>query len=188
MTPEVRGAIDEGWAQLLASSRFIGGRAVEEFEQTWADYCGVAYAVGVANGTDAIQLVLATLGIGAGDEVVVPANTFVASAEAIVLAGATPRFADVAPNTLLLTAQDLEAAITPRTRAVIVVHLYGQMPDMDALCAGRRAKPGIALIEDAAQAHGASWYGRRAGSFGERRASASTRARTSARSAMPVPS
>lgn len=165
MTREVRGAIDEGWAQILASSRFIGGRAVEEFEQTWADYCGVADAVGVANGTDAIQLVLTTLGIGAGDEVVVPANTFVASAEAIVLAGATPRFADVSPETLLLTATDLEAAITPRTKAVIVVHLYGQMPDMDALCEVAR-KAGVVLIEDAAQAHGATWNGRRAGSFG----------------------
>ncbi len=165
MTREVRATIDEGWAKLLETSRFIGGQTVEEFEQAWADYCGVSHAVGVANGTDALQLVVHALGIGAGDEVVVPANTFVASAEAVVLAGATPRFADVSPETLLLTPATLEAAITPRTRAVIVVHLYGQMPDMDALCRAAR-KAGVVLIEDAAQAHGATWNGQRAGSFG----------------------
>jgi dTDP-4-amino-4,6-dideoxygalactose transaminase len=165
MTQEVRATIDQNWTQLLDTSAFIGGQAVEGFEQAWADYCGVSHAVGVANGTDALQLTLTALGIGAADEVVVPANTFVASAEAVVLAGATPRFADVSPETLLLTADDLEAAITPRTRAVIVVHLYGQMPDMDALCRSA-GKAGVVLVEDAAQAHGATWNGQRAGSFG----------------------
>ena len=166
MTEEVRGAIDQGWERLLENSHFIGGEAVEEFEQVWASYCGTRHAIGVANGTDSLQLILVALGIGRGDEVIVPANTFVASAEAVVLAGATPRFADVSPHTLLLSAADLEAAITPRTRAVIVVHLYGQMPDMDAL--SRVAdRAGIWLIEDAAQAHGASWQGRPAGSIGQ---------------------
>jgi dTDP-4-amino-4,6-dideoxygalactose transaminase len=165
MTREVRDTIDQNWARLLETSAFIGGQAVEDFEQAWAEYCGVAHAVGVANGTDAIQLTLTALGIGDGDEVVVPANTFVASAEAVILAGATPRFADVSPETLLLSAADLEAAITPRTRAVLVVHLYGQVPDMDALCR-TAADAGVVLIEDAAQAHGATWNGRRAGSFG----------------------
>src|SRR5207245_9177409 len=125
--------VEAGWDRLLKSGRFIGGEAVEEFEQAWAAYCGVPHAVGVANGTDALQLTLSALGIGAGDEVIVPANTFVATAEAVVLAGATPRFADVSPDTLLLAPEQLEAAVTARTRAVIVVHLYGQMPDMDAL-------------------------------------------------------
>ena len=165
MTQEVRPAIDRGWARLLERSAFIGGEAVEEFEHAWAEYCGVAHAVGVANGTDALQLTLMALGIGPGDEVIVPSNTFVASAEAVVLSGATPHFADVSPQTLLLTSADLEAAITSRTRAVIVVHLYGQMPDMDALC--RTAdRAGVLLIEDAAQAHGATWRDRRAGSIG----------------------
>jgi dTDP-4-amino-4,6-dideoxygalactose transaminase len=165
MTREVRGAIEHGWDRVLASSRFIGGAAVEEFEEAWASYCGVPHAVGVANGTDALQLALTALGIMPGDEVIVPANTFVASAEAVVLAGAVPRFADVDPSTLLLSPDRLEAAITRRTKAVIVVHLYGQMPDMDALGnVARRA--GIAVVEDAAQAHGATWRGRRAGSFG----------------------
>jgi dTDP-4-amino-4,6-dideoxygalactose transaminase len=165
MTREIRAAVGQGWEQLLKSGRFIGGEAVDEFEQAWAAYCGVPHAVGVGNGTDALRLALSALGIGPGDEVVVPANTFVATAEAVVLAGATPRFADVSPRTLLLTPEQLEAAITARTRAVIVVHLYGQMPDMDALCrAATRA--GVVVIEDAAQAHGATWRGRRAGSIG----------------------
>jgi dTDP-4-amino-4,6-dideoxygalactose transaminase len=165
MTREIRAAVDEGWNRLLEGSQFIGGEAVEKFEQAWAGYCGAGHAVGVGNGTDALQLTLMALGIAPGDEVIVPANTFVASAEAVVLAGAAPRFADVSPRTLLLTSDDLEAAITPRTRAVIVVHLYGQMPDMDALC--RTAdRAGVYIIEDAAQAHGASWRSRRAGSIG----------------------
>jgi dTDP-4-amino-4,6-dideoxygalactose transaminase len=165
MTREARAHIGRGWQQVLASSRFIGGEAVERFEADWAAYCGRPHAVGVANGTDALQLTLTALGIGPGDEVIVPANTFVATAEAVVAAGATPRFADVSPDTLLLTAPDLEAAITPRARAVVVVHLYGQLPDMDAL-GEAAARAGLALIEDAAQAHGATWRGRRAGSFG----------------------
>lgn len=164
-TREIRTVVERAWAGLLNSGRFVGGDAVEEFERAWASYCGVPEAVGVGNGTDALFLTLMALGIGAGDEVIVPANTFIASAEAVVLAGAVPRFADVSPDTLLLTPEQLQAAVTPRTAAVIVVHLYGQMADMDAL---QRAadQAGIVLIEDAAQAHGASWQGRRAGSIG----------------------
>jgi dTDP-4-amino-4,6-dideoxygalactose transaminase len=166
MTREVRDTVNEGWARLLDSSRFIGGDAVTEFERAWAARCGTPYAVGVANGTDALQLTLTALGIGPGDEVIVPTNTFVATAEAVVLAGATPRFADVSRQTLLLTPAGLEAAITPRTRAVIVVHLYGQLPDMTALC--RTAdQAGVVVIEDAAQAQGAAWHGRPAGSLGQ---------------------
>ena len=166
MTQEVREEIEASFAQVLDSGRFIGGEVVERFEQDWAAYCRTAHAVGTANGTDALQLALRGLGIGPGDEVVVPANTFVATAEAVVLAGATPRFADVGPDTLLLTAATVEAALTPRTRAVIVVHLYGQVADMDAI--GRvAASSGLAVIEDAAQAHGATWRGRPAGSLGD---------------------
>jgi dTDP-4-amino-4,6-dideoxygalactose transaminase len=165
MTREVRGTVESAWGRVLDSGRFIGGAAVEEFETAWASYCGVPHAVGVGNGTDALQLTLTALDLGPGDEVVVPANTFVATAEAVVLAGAAPVFADVCEHTLLLTPETLSAAITPRTKAVIVVHLYGQMPDMAAL--GRVAqRAGIAVIEDAAQAHGATWRGQRAGSLG----------------------
>jgi dTDP-4-amino-4,6-dideoxygalactose transaminase len=165
MTREVRDDVEQGWQRVLASNRFIGGDEVARFEAAWAGYCQVPHAIGVANGTDALQLTLTALGIGPGDEVIVPANTFVATAEAVVLAGAVPRFADVSPDTLLLTPECLEAAVTGRTKAVIVVHLYGQLPDMGAL---RRAadRAGLALIEDAAQAHGGTWHGRRAGSFG----------------------
>src|SRR5829696_7804087 len=102
MTREVRTTVSEAWADLLDSSRFIGGEVCDQFEQSWATYCGASYAVGVANGTDALQLPLSALGIGAGEEGVVSASTFVASAEAVVRAGATPRFAEVNPRTLLL--------------------------------------------------------------------------------------
>ena len=165
VTREVEAAVSDAWRDLLATGAFIGGQAVEDFEQAWAGYCGTSHAVGVANGTDAIRLTLTALGIGAGDEVVVPANTFVASVEAVVLAGAEPRFADVDPATLLLTPATLRAALTGRTSAVLVVHLYGQMADMDAL--GQvAAQAGLAVIEDAAQAHGATWRVRPAGSLG----------------------
>ena len=165
MTREVQAEVGAAFAQILASGRFIGGPVVERFEHQWAAYCGTAHAVGMANGTDALHLALRALRIGPGDEVVVPTNTFVATAEAVVLAGATPRFADVSDDTLLLTPATLQAAITPRTRAVIVVHLYGQMADIDAI--QRVAAPrGLAVIEDAAQAHGASLQGRPAGSLG----------------------
>jgi dTDP-4-amino-4,6-dideoxygalactose transaminase len=165
MTRDVRAAVEPAWANLLASSKFVGGEPVANFEQKWASYCGASEAVGVGSGTDSLLLTLRALDIGVGDEVIVPANTFVASAEAVVLAGATPVFADVSPDTLLLTSAQLEAAVSTRTAAVIVVHLYGQMPDMDALSRSA-SRAGIVLIEDAAQAHGASWRGRRAGSIG----------------------
>jgi len=144
---------------------FIGGSAITAFETEWARYCEVKHAIGVANGTDALELALQALGIGAGDEVIVPTNTFIATAEAVSRTGAVPVFVDVDPCTLLITADGIRAAITSRTAAVAVVHLYGQIPDMDAI--GRVASDyGIALVEDAAQAHGATWLGRKAGSFG----------------------
>jgi dTDP-4-amino-4,6-dideoxygalactose transaminase len=166
MHGELRVDLDAAWHRMVHDSAFVGGAAVETFEREWAAFCGTKHAVGVANGTDAIVLALRGLGVGPGDEVILPANTFVATAEAVVLVGAVPRFVDVDPGTLLMTAAHVEAAVTPRTAAVIVVHLYGQMPDMDAiLTTARRA--GLAVIEDAAQAHGATWHNRRAGSFGD---------------------
>ena len=154
-----------GWEQLIRSNRFIGGEEVATFERDWATYCGTEHAVGVGNGTDALVLALRALDLGAGDEVIVPANTFVATVEAIVLVGATPRFVDVDLETGLLDADRVESAITHRSRAIVAVHLFGQLTDMDALsrCATRH---GLVLIEDAAQAHGATWRGVRAGAFG----------------------
>ena len=164
-TAEIRPELDAAWADLLESHRFVGGPVVERFEQEWADYCGTRWAVAVGNGTDSLHLILRALGIGRGDEVLLPANTFIATAEAVVLAGATPRFVDVDPKTLLLDPAQVEAALTPRTAGVIAVHLFGQMADMTAL---RRVtdRAGIALIEDAAQAHGAFHDGHPAGSLG----------------------
>jgi dTDP-4-amino-4,6-dideoxygalactose transaminase len=162
---EVVDEVRAGWDVLLRTGQFVGGDAVSRFEAEWSTYCGTDFTVGVANGTDALHLVLRGLGIGPGDEVIVPANTFVATVEAIVLAGARPRFADVDDGTLLLTAETLKAAATPATKAVIPVHLYGQLPDMTEI-ASTADSLGLLLIEDAAQAQGATWAGRRAGSFG----------------------
>ena len=165
MTSEVWPAVEQEYVTSLLDGAYIGGPAVTAFERNWAAYCGADHAVGLANGTDALELSLIALGIGPGDEVVVPANTFIATAAAVVRAGATPRFADVSDDTLLMTSRTLAEAITPRTRAVIIVHLYGQLPDMtDLVATAERA--GLTVIEDAAQAHGAEWAGQRAGSFG----------------------
>jgi dTDP-4-amino-4,6-dideoxygalactose transaminase len=153
---------NQAWARAVSTSSFIGGELVERFETEWAAYCGTRHCVGLSNGTAAIQLALAALGIRMGDEVIVPANTFVATVEAIEAVGATPVYVDVNPQTLLTTAAAVEAAITPRTAAVIAVHLFGQPVDMDAIC-HVAATAGIAVIEDAAQAHGATWNSRRAG-------------------------
>ena len=166
MHEQVRGELDAAWAAVLDSSGFVGGPHVRAFEQAFARYCGATDCVGVGNGTDSLVLILRALGVGEGDEVVLPGNTFVATAEAVVLAGATPVFADVDPLTLLLTTSTLEAVLTPRSRAVIPVHLYGQMPDMDSIVASARSH-GLFVVEDAAQAHGATWRGRPAGSFGD---------------------
>ena len=161
----LRRRLDAAWNDALCDSAFVGGDAVATFEQRWADYCGVGHCIGVANGTDALELILAALGVGPGDEVIVPANTFVATAEAVVASGAVPVFVDVDPDSLLVTAAAIAGAITPATRAAMVVHLYGQIPDLEAIAAVTEAAR-IHLVEDAAQAHGAVRSGRRAGGFG----------------------
>jgi dTDP-4-amino-4,6-dideoxygalactose transaminase len=165
MTDVVADEVLTGWGSLLDSGAFIGGEVVDTFERDLAAFCGTSYAVGMANGTDALHLTLRALGIGSGDSVVVPTNTFVATVEAVVLAGAIPRFADVDPDTLLLTVDSIAAATLPSTKAVIAVHLYGQMPDMDAITEYAGAN-GLLVIEDAAQAQGATFGTRRAGAHG----------------------
>jgi dTDP-4-amino-4,6-dideoxygalactose transaminase len=165
MTAEVRPELDRVWEEILSRSSFIGGDPVNEFEEAWSAYCDTRHAVGVANGTDAVELTLRALGIGSGDEVIVPANTFVATVEAVVLAGARPRFVDVDEDTLLLTPEIAADAISERTAAIIAVDLYGNMPRLDEL-ASLADRANVALIEDAAQAQGARWKGRPAGSFG----------------------
>jgi dTDP-4-amino-4,6-dideoxygalactose transaminase len=142
------------------------GRNNRAFEQEFARYCGARECIGVGSGTDALHIALRALGIGPGDEVVVPAHTFFATAEAVALTGATPVFADVDPVTRCLTAETAAPAVGERTRAVIAVHMHGQIAEMAGL-RDLTQRRGLALIEDAAQAHGAEYAGRRAGALAD---------------------
>jgi len=153
-------------ARVARAGAFSMGYELEAFEQEFATYCGSEHAVGVSNGTDAISLALRALEIRQGDEVIVPTNSFIATAEAVSWMGATPRLVDVDPETHLITPEAVEAAIGPRTRAVIPVHLMGSTVDIPAIIDIAQAA-GIRVIEDTAQAHGAWVRGRRAGSMGD---------------------
>jgi dTDP-4-amino-4,6-dideoxygalactose transaminase len=158
--------VADGWAQVLARTAFIDGPQVAAFENEYAAFIGTGHCVGVANGTDAIEIALRGLGVGQGDEVILPANTFIATAEAVLAVGATPRFVDVESDTGLIDLRSAEARVTPHTKAVIPVHLYGRMVDMGPVAAFA-GKYSLLVIEDAAQAHGASRDGRRAGTIGD---------------------
>ncbi|OSM06124.1 DegT/DnrJ/EryC1/StrS family aminotransferase [Magnetofaba australis] len=157
--------IDAAIAEAVASIRFINGPQVSELEQQMADYVGVKYAVGLSSGTDALLAPLMAWGIGPGDEVITTPFTFIATAEVVALTGATPVFVDIEPDTLNIDPNQIEAAITPRTKAIIAVGLYGQCADMDAVQA-IADKHGLKVIEDAAQSMGAEYKGRRSGSLG----------------------
>ncbi len=157
--------IEAAMAAVVNRGDFILGAAVEAFEQDFATFTGVAHAVGVGSGTAALTIALRAAGVGPGDEVIVPAHTFIATALGVAHAGATPVFCDVVEATGLLDFSAAADRVTPRTAAVIPVHLYGQVCAMDE-AEGFADRHGLALIEDAAQAHGARWDGRRAGSFG----------------------
>ncbi|MBI4230601.1 MAG: DegT/DnrJ/EryC1/StrS family aminotransferase [Planctomycetes bacterium] len=158
-------AFDEAVAGVVRTQQFILGPAVKRFEEELARYHGTAHGIGVANGTDAIVLALQALGVGPGDEVVVPALSFVASATAVARTGATIRFVDVEPVTYTIDCALAARACGPKTRAILPVHLYGQMADMESLSA-LCAKRSIPMVEDAAQAIGATYGGRKAGTFG----------------------
>jgi dTDP-3-amino-3,4,6-trideoxy-alpha-D-glucose transaminase len=153
-------------AGVASRGAFTMGHELDAFEAEFAAYCETGHAIGVSSGTEAIVLALRALGIGRGDEVVVPANSFIATAEAVSLVGATPRLVDVDPDTHLITADALEAAIGARTRCVIPVHLMGSTVDMDPLLDVARST-GLYVIEDCAQAHGARYHGQRVGTFGD---------------------
>ena len=161
----IRDELTATFAALLESSAFTLGAEVEGFEAEFADYCEAGHCVGVASGTAALTLTLAAAGIGPGDEVIVPAHTFIASALGAVHVGATPVLVEVDPDTGLIDPDAARAAIGPRTAAIVAVHLYGQVCEMDELGAIAGAH-GLLLLEDAAQAHGARYRGRRAGSLG----------------------
>jgi perosamine synthetase len=150
---------------VLTSGMLAQGRRVAELERRWADFCGVKHAIATSNGTTALMSILAGLGLGPGDEVVTVAHTFAATANAILYTGATPVFVDIEPDTYLIDAKRIEAVITPRTRAIVPVHLFGLVADMDMITAIAE-RHGLAVVEDACQAHGATFRGRRAGAFG----------------------
>jgi len=154
------------WDEVLDSAGFIGGSPVEQFEKAFAAFCETKHAVGVGNGTDALLLALKALGIGRGDEVIVPANSFVATAAGVVHAGATPVFVDIDPRTYNIDVNQIENHISPQTKAIIPVHLYGQPADISPVLELAKLY-GLKVIEDAAQAHGALYHGRRAGSMGD---------------------
>lgn len=161
----LRTEIDAAIREVLEGPAYILGEPVARFEQAFAAYCGARFGVGVNNGTDALHLALRALGIGAGDEVIAPSHTAVATVAAIDMAGATPVLADVDPRSRTIDPHAIADRLTARTKAIIAVHLYGHAADigaLQALCMER----GLLLIEDCAQAHAAEWQGRRVGSFG----------------------
>lgn len=182
---QIQPEIDAAVHQVINNTAFVGGEQVSSFEAEFAAYCADSqdsllrsighagsnadpplHCVGCANGTDAIYLALRGLDIGPGDEVITVSHTFIATAAAISLTGATPVFVDIQEDTMLMDSDAVETAITPRTRAIIAVHLYGQPSEMDRIVAIAR-RHGLKVIEDAAQAHGARWRGRRAGALGD---------------------
>jgi len=156
----IRKEIDTAIQEILDETAFIQGPRLESFEKAFAAFCNAPYCVGVGSGTDALYLALKAKGIGPGDEVITVAHTYIATAEAISFAGAKPVFVDVEPDTMLMNAAQLSAAITPRTKAIIPVHLYGQMCDMDAIFT-LAEKHRLFVLEDACQSHAGELQGRR---------------------------
>jgi dTDP-4-amino-4,6-dideoxygalactose transaminase len=162
----IRTELDIAIKEVIDSGAFAGGPFVEKFERDFAAYCGASYAIGVGSGTEALWLALLACGVGVGDEVITVANTFMATAEAITYCGARPVFVDVNESTYTMDPAGLEDALTPRTKAIIPVHLFGHPVDMDPILefAG---KHNLRVIEDAAQAHGAKYNGQTAGTIGD---------------------
>jgi dTDP-4-amino-4,6-dideoxygalactose transaminase len=162
---ELRDEITAAVSRTIDRGDFILGASLDDFEREFARYCECEFAVGLNSGTAALHLALVALGIGPGDEVITVPNSFIATVEAIVYTGATPVLVDVSPETFCMDPSRLERAITPRTKAIIPVHLYGQPCDMESI-SSIAARHGVAIVEDACQAHGATFAGRRIGSFG----------------------
>ncbi len=164
--PELFAELMETVERIARDSAFTLGPDLERFEGAFAEFCGTSHAAGVSSGTAALEIALRALEIGPGDEVIVPTYSFIATAEAVSTVGATPVIVDIDPETALLTAETVEAALTEKTRCVIPVHLFGRPVDMDPLLALCRER-GIAVIEDACQAHGALYKGKPVGSLGD---------------------
>ncbi|WP_426146444.1 DegT/DnrJ/EryC1/StrS family aminotransferase [Polaromonas sp. DSR2-3-2] len=163
---ELKQELDEAIARVVSSGWFIGGSEVDQFEADYAQYCGASYAVGVANGLDALHLALRAMDVGPGDEVIVPSNTYIATWLAVSQCGATPIPVEPDAHTYNIDPALIEAAITPRTKVILPVHLYGQPADMDPILAIAR-KHGLRVLEDGAQAHGARYKGQRLGAHGD---------------------
>ena len=161
-TRELQPEIDAAVARVVTSGWYVGGPELTAFEAIWANYCGAAYAVGVGNGLDALHLALKAVGVGPGDEVIVASNGYIATQLAVSMVGATPVPVEPDPATHNLDPGRIEAAITPRTKAILPTHLYGQPADLDAIGAVAEAH-GLLVIDDAAQAHGARYKGSRIG-------------------------
>lgn len=155
-----------GIEKVFESMHLFLGENVQAFEKDFAQFCGTRFGIGVSDGTAALQIILRALDIGPGDEVITVSHTFIATAEAIVLVGATPVFVDIVADTCLMDVVQVEAKVTPRTKAILPVHLYGQTVDMDPLL-DIAHRHGLKVIEDACQAHGATYKGRRAGCLGD---------------------
>lgn len=163
---ELKQELDEAIARVVSSGWFIGGPEVEAFEADYATYCGATHAVGVANGLDALHLALRAMEVGPGDEVIVPSNTYIATWLAVSQCGAKPVPVEPDPRTYNIDPGRIEAAITPATRVILPVHLYGQPADMDPILAIAR-KHGLRVLEDGAQAHGARYKSQRLGAHGD---------------------
>ena len=166
MEKELNEEIRNAFERVFCRSWYIEGKEDETFEQAFAKYCGVDYCVGCGNGLDALMLALKALGVGAGDEVIVPSNTYIATALAVTYVGATPVFVEPDIKTFLINPALIEEAITKKTKAIMPVHLYGQACDMDSIM-GIAKKHKLYVVEDCAQAHGAKYKGKRVGSFGD---------------------
>ena len=182
---ELREEIDKAVRQLLESGWYIGGPSVEEFEEQYASYCGASHCVGVGNGLEALALSLQALGIGHGDEVIVPANTYIATWLAVSMVGATPMPVEPDEASHCIDPSGIPEAITDRTRCIMPVHLYGQPCAMDEIMAIAR-QHGLLVVEDAAQAHGAAIGGRNIGATAMLSHGASIQPRIWARSATPA--
>ena len=166
MEKELNQELHDAFERVLHNSQYIDGQEDRDFEQAFAEYCGVSNCVGVGNGLDALAISLTALGIGPGDEVLIPSNTYIATALAVTEVGATPVFVEPDIHTYALEPTRLQDKLTPRTRAIMPVHLYGLVNDMDPIL--RFAKEhNLYVIEDCAQAHGALYHGKRVGSFSD---------------------
>jgi dTDP-4-amino-4,6-dideoxygalactose transaminase len=163
---QIKQEVDAAVARVIASAQFVLGPEVAAFEERFADYCDTKYCIALNSGTSALHLALLAAGIGPGDQVITVSMTFVATTAAILYCGAKPVFVDIDPDTWTMDPNLVEAAVTPRTRAILPVHLHGLMADMDPIIAVARRR-GLVVIEDAAQSHGAEYKGRSAGSIGD---------------------